>query len=42
VGSGGSGGSGGSAQGSRYAVYFGDVKANVYAVDAETGVLLWK
>ena len=29
-------------QGSRFAVYFGDVKANVYAVDAETGALLWK
>jgi polyvinyl alcohol dehydrogenase (cytochrome) len=27
--------------GSRYAAYFSDVKANVYAVDAETGALLW-
>lgn len=25
----------------RHAVYFGDVKANVYAVDADTGELLW-
>jgi len=25
----------------RYAVYFGDVRANVYAIDAETGALLW-
>ena len=25
----------------RYAAYFGDVKANVYAVNAETGELLW-
>lgn len=25
----------------RYAAYFGDVKANVYAVDAETGKLIW-
>src|SRR5439155_22409859 len=29
-------------RGSRFAAYFGDVKANVYAVDAETGALLWK
>ena len=27
--------------GSRYAAYFSDVKANVYAIDAETGALLW-
>ena len=26
---------------SRYPLYFGDVKANVYAVDAATGKLLW-
>ena len=26
----------------RYAVYFGDFRANVYAVDAETGGLLWQ
>lgn len=26
---------------SRYAAYFGDLKANVYAVDARTGELLW-
>jgi polyvinyl alcohol dehydrogenase (cytochrome) len=26
----------------RYAAYFGDIRANVYAVDAETGALLWK
>lgn len=25
----------------RYAIYFGDIKANVYAVDAENGALLW-
>lgn len=25
----------------RHAVYFGDLKGNVYAVDAETGALLW-
>ena len=25
----------------RMAVYFGDLKANVYAVDAETGALIW-
>jgi len=25
----------------KYAVYFGDLKANVYAVDASTGELLW-
>jgi polyvinyl alcohol dehydrogenase (cytochrome) len=27
--------------GSRYAVYVGDMQANVYALDAATGVLLW-
>jgi len=27
--------------GSRYAAYFGDVKANVYAVDVETGKQIW-
>jgi polyvinyl alcohol dehydrogenase (cytochrome) len=27
--------------GARYAAYFGDVKANVYAIDAETGAQLW-
>lgn len=27
--------------GSRYAVYYGDLKANVYALDAQTGALLW-
>lgn len=26
----------------RYALYFGDVKANVYALDAQTGNLLWQ
>ena len=26
----------------RYAAYFGDIRANVYAVDARTGDLLWK
>jgi polyvinyl alcohol dehydrogenase (cytochrome) len=26
----------------RYSAYFGDLKANVYAVDAETGTLIWK
>jgi polyvinyl alcohol dehydrogenase (cytochrome) len=26
----------------KYAVYFGDAKANVYGVDAQTGKLLWK
>ena len=26
----------------RYAAYFGDLKANAYAVDASTGALLWK
>lgn len=25
----------------RYAVYFGDLKANVHAIDAQTGTLLW-
>ncbi len=28
--------------GTRYLAYFGDVKANVYAVDAATGELVWK
>src|SRR5262249_18182708 len=27
---------------SRYAVYFGDGKANVFAIDAQNGKLLWK
>ena len=27
---------------SKYAVYFGDAKANVYALDAQDGKLLWK
>ena len=27
--------------GTRYAAYFGDVKANVYAIDAETGAQIW-
>jgi polyvinyl alcohol dehydrogenase (cytochrome) len=27
--------------GSRYAIYFGDIKANVYALDASSGALLW-
>ena len=27
---------------SRYAVYFGDGRANVYALDARSGALLWK
>ncbi|MGY8796819.1 MAG: outer membrane protein assembly factor BamB family protein, partial [Woeseiales bacterium] len=27
---------------SRPAAYFGDIRANVYAVDAETGEMLWK
>jgi polyvinyl alcohol dehydrogenase (cytochrome) len=26
----------------RYAAYFGDMRADVYAVDAETGALLWR
>src|SRR5262245_22836542 len=26
----------------RFLVYFGDIRANVYAVNAETGVLVWK
>jgi polyvinyl alcohol dehydrogenase (cytochrome) len=26
----------------RHAAYFGDIRANVYAVDADTGELLWK
>lgn len=29
------------AGGTRQAVYFGDLRANVYAVDAETGALIW-
>jgi len=29
------------ATGNRYAAYFGDLKANVFAVDAETGALIW-
>ena len=28
--------------GSRWAVYFGDLSANAYALDAETGKLVWK
>lgn len=28
--------------GTRYALYFGDLKANVYALDAHSGRLLWK
>src|SRR5262249_38391121 len=28
--------------GDKYAAYFGDFKANVYAIDAGTGALLWK
>ena len=28
--------------GTRYAAYFGDKKANIYAVDAHSGELLWK
>ncbi len=31
-----------SAAGAHYAVYFGDLSANAYAVEAATGVLLWK
>ena len=31
----------GPVKGGRYAAYFGDVKANVYAVDAQNGSLLW-
>ena len=27
---------------SRYLLYFGDIRANVYAVNAETGTLVWK
>ena len=30
-----------SGTGTGYAAYFGDLKANVYAVDAETGTLIW-
>lgn len=29
-------------QPARHAAYFGDIRANVYAVDATTGALLWK
>jgi polyvinyl alcohol dehydrogenase (cytochrome) len=28
--------------GARYLAYFGDIRANVYAVNAETGALVWK
>jgi polyvinyl alcohol dehydrogenase (cytochrome) len=28
--------------GSHYAVFFGDLKANVYAIDAQTGVQIWR
>lgn len=28
-------------RGTRFAVYYGDLKANVYALDAQTGALLW-
>jgi polyvinyl alcohol dehydrogenase (cytochrome) len=35
------GASGGSGKSSRYAVYFGDMQANVYALDAASGALLW-
>jgi polyvinyl alcohol dehydrogenase (cytochrome) len=28
--------------GARYVAYFGDIRANVYAVNAETGALVWK
>jgi polyvinyl alcohol dehydrogenase (cytochrome) len=31
----------GAANSTRYAVYFGDMQANVYALDASTGALLW-
>jgi polyvinyl alcohol dehydrogenase (cytochrome) len=31
----------GETKGARFAAYFGDVRANVYAVDAATGRLLW-
>ena len=31
-----------SGQPARHAAYFGDIRANVYAVDAATGELLWK
>ena len=31
----------GPVKGGRYAAYFGDVKANVYAVDARAGSLIW-
>jgi polyvinyl alcohol dehydrogenase (cytochrome) len=29
------------ATGTRHAAYFGDLKANVFAIDAETGALIW-
>ena len=29
------------ATGTRYAAYFGDLKANVFAIDADTGALIW-
>jgi polyvinyl alcohol dehydrogenase (cytochrome) len=29
------------AQGHRFAAYFGDLKANIFAVDAENGALIW-
>ena len=29
------------ASGTRHAAYFGDLKANVFAIDAETGALIW-
>ncbi len=32
----------GAPSGARYAAYFGDKKANIYAVDAHSGELLWK
>jgi len=32
----------GSGASARYAVYFGDLKANTYAIDAVTGQLIWK
>jgi polyvinyl alcohol dehydrogenase (cytochrome) len=31
-----------SGAGGRHAAYFGDIRANVYAVDADTGELIWK
>ena len=32
----------GTARGARYAVFFGDLKADAYAVDAHSGALIWK